>query len=61
MMTAHGARGNGRSLNGTDHDPVEDMREPTCPDCGTVLWPAGHGYQCRGCRLAFRATVDPPT
>ncbi len=41
-------------------DPLDDARQPTCPNCGTVLHESGHGYWCRGCRLVYLPTVDPP-
>jgi tRNA(Ile2) C34 agmatinyltransferase TiaS len=41
-------------------DPVDDVVQPKCPNCGTVLHDAGHGLWCRGCRLVYLPNVNPP-
>lgn len=37
----------------TVQDPLAAAAEPHCPECGTVLRPAGPGYWCATCRLAY--------
>lgn len=41
-------------------DPIDDMAQPTCPNCGTLLHDAGNGFWCRGCRLVYLSNVDAP-
>lgn len=51
--------GRGRTLDRMT-DPTEPGTQPTCPNCGTVLHEAGHGYVCRGCKLVYLPNVDRP-
>lgn len=34
-------------------DPFDDLQQPRCPECGTVLMTASRGFVCRACNLAF--------
>lgn len=42
------------------NDDIDDLRQPQCPECGTVLYDVRGGYECRGCQLRFFPTVDDP-
>lgn len=37
----------------TPVDPFDDLQQPRCPECGTVLMTASRGFVCRACNLAF--------
>jgi tRNA(Ile2) C34 agmatinyltransferase TiaS len=41
-------------------DPIDDMRQPQCPKCGTVLRDAARGYWCPSCELVYMPDVDMP-
>lgn len=41
-------------------DELEETRQPSCPECGTVLRDVAGGYVCRSCNMAYLPQVDSP-
>lgn len=40
-------------MDDTTHDPFDELVEPKCPTCGTVLTSLRKGYHCRSCGLVY--------
>ncbi|MFF2631944.1 hypothetical protein ACFVR6_03585 [Microbacterium sp. NPDC058021] len=41
-------------------DEFDDVAQPRCPECGTVLRHAPKGFVCATCGLAFLPTMPSP-